>query len=75
MLKKKGQVLQIRLENDLLARVKLMAERNGVTVSFMLREVLFGMCERHEVNVQLQAAAEVRQKAIERSYAKKRKHG
>ena len=48
MLKKKEQVLQIRLDTELLGRFKAMAEHHGVSVSVMLRHSMESLCSNFE---------------------------
>lgn len=48
MLTKKAEKLQIRIESELLQRLKSMSHRNGVHVSVMLRHILNSACRQHE---------------------------
>lgn len=48
MIKRKTEVLQIRLETELLNRFKVMADHQGVTVSDLLRNVMNHVCTNFE---------------------------
>lgn len=48
MIKRKSELLQIRLETELLERFKAMAEHESVTVSDLLRNVMNHVCTNFE---------------------------
>ena len=47
MLKRKSDLLQIRLEPELLSQFKAMSEERGVHVSLMLRHLMSQSCEQY----------------------------
>jgi len=48
MIKKKSELLQIRLEPELLSRFKSMSEEHSVHVSLLLRDIMLQACEHYE---------------------------
>jgi post-segregation antitoxin (ccd killing protein) len=48
MIKRKSDVLQIRLEAELLERIKVMADTQGVTVSVLIRHYMAKACSTFE---------------------------
>lgn len=64
MLTKKAEKLQIRIEPELLQRLKAMSHRSGVHVSVMLRRILSDACRQHEDSLARKEAW--RQKQLEK---------
>ena len=60
MLKKKTEVLQIRLETELLNRYKSFAEAQGFAVSVIIRSYMKNICDSYEKSLLQQQEIEQR---------------
>lgn len=63
MLKKKTEVLQIRLETELLNRYKTMAEAQGYAVSVIIRSYMKNACDSYEKSLSQQREMQKRMRA------------